>query len=240
MATEIVLSRFLPPEVQLENLRKLGHERPWTYAWRLTEADFREAEAKMPRGSDYGLSETTVIQLVPYLAAADGLDAVRRTFRDLWHLARFEYPEYHCDVLVDRHDNFKGLKLIEGIGHRPGLRWETIDLEANLLAKPAEVRNARSSPHAGIMAIAAFQPEAFKRVEHTILLPGYELETVLDFDFRLKGDPEPEDEIKGSVLCLSYDRGDPGLNLFSQSLGLDADETVKKSPNFNWVVPVFV
>ncbi len=236
-----VLCRYMSPADQLLMMRKLREERPWTYKWRLTEADFRQAEASMPKGGDFGLPETAVIQLVPYLDGNDTLDPVRRTFRDLWSLARSNFPEYHCDVLVDCDGTFDGLTLMPGLRHRPGLRWEIIDLEANLLGSPLAVRNIKDSPHAGVLAIAAFQPEVLKAVRHAVVISGYELRTVLDFDFRLPNDPVDHDEerrpIKGSVICLSCDRDDPGLNLFSMNLGLNADATIKKNPNFNWVVP---
>lgn len=238
-----VLCHFATPEEQLQAMRELAQKRPWTYAWGLKEADFDKAKASMPSANDFGLPESAIIQLVPYLESADGLNPVRRTFRDLWRLARTAYPEYHCTSLVDYRDTFEGLCLMPGIKHCPGLRWETIVLESNLLANPFVVRQVQSAPHAGIMAIAAFQPKVFALIKHAIVLPGYDLKTVLDYDFSLPGEKIPQDKNdlpKGSVLCLSYDNEDPGINLFSQRLHLSADEMVVKNPDFNWFVPSFV
>jgi hypothetical protein len=240
-----VLCHFASPEEQLQTMRELARERPWTYAWGLKESDFRDAENAMPGASDYGLDEKVVIQLVPYLRSGDGLNPEQRTFRDLWNLARTAYAEYHCSPLVDHDGKFSGLSLMPGAKHRPGLRWETIILETNLLANPFEVRRVQNAPHAGVMAIAAFQPKAFSRLKHCVVIPGYDIKTVLDLDFSLPGEKLEDDEPaksrpKASALCLGYDHGDPGINLFSQRMDLDADEMVKKNADFNWFVPSFV
>ena len=239
-----ILCNFAPPEKQLQDMRELSRNRPWTYAWSLKESDFDEAQASMPSGNDYGLPESAVIQLVPYLKAADGLNPIRRTFRDLWSLARTSYPEYHCSPLVDQHHEFDGLSLMPGIQHRPGLRWEIIILDTNLLANPFVTRRVQNAPHAGVMAIAAFQPNVFSRLKHSVIIPGYDIKTVLDFDFSLPGEKTQDGNSskakpKASALCLSHVEDDPGINLFSQRMDLDADEMVVKNPSFNWFVPCF-
>jgi hypothetical protein len=234
---------MISPVDQLDTFRLHGKLPLWTYyKWRIPDKELRAAEKAMAKLPNI-LPPHAVIQLVPYLPPSGDMNGIRRTFHDLWALARTRYPEYYCDQLLS-YDDFAGLKLLDGIKHEPGLRWEVIDLQANLDADPLAVRNKRS-PHAGIMAIAAFQPEAIKKVPYRILLAGYDSRSVLDHDFTDPRDHSEETErerkqAKGVIPCLTFDRDDPGLNLTGFPACICQDTKLKVSNKTSWVIPAFV
>ena len=232
----------ISPKDQLDLFATWGKLPPWTYKWRLQDMDLRTPEKAMAKLPEI-LPPHAVIQLVPYLPPSGDMDGARRTFHDLWALARTRYPEYYCDQFLGD-DDFAGLKLLGGIKHEPGLRWEVIDLQANLDADPLSVRNKRS-PHAGVMAIAAFQPEAIKQVPYRILLAGYDSRSVLDHDFTDPRDHSEEIErerkrVKGAIPCLTFDRSDPGINLTALPACICQDENLKANNKTSWVIPAFV
>jgi len=247
MSNDLALkSGKIPPRIspkdQLDLFATWGKLPPWTHEWNLQDMNLRAAEKAIAKLPDI-LPPHAVIQLVPYLPPAEGMDGVRRTFHDLWAMARTRYPEYYCDQLLSD-DDFAGLKLLDGIKHQPGLRWEVIDLQANLDADPLAVRNKRS-PHAGIMAIAAFQPQALKQVLYRILLAGYDSRSILDHDFTDPRDHSEETErerkrVKGAIPCLTFDRDDPGLNLTGFPARICQDAKLKASNKTSWVIPAFV
>lgn len=151
-----------------------------------------------------------VVTLVPYLKGKRGISGVQRTFDALWEIAASRQP-----------DSFRGprmlsgpkhLRLLAGIEHKPGLRWEVINLGANQGKAPKDVRSPATSPHAGVLATAAHHPEYVRSQNGNgvprLWLPGYQVNVDDDNDVVDGGDPWR------SVPCLSW-------NWINREVGLD-------------------
>lgn len=168
----LVHGLFLPPEKQIARVRQLRDER----GWEMPDAWLMEAEKSVPKWPDDRL---TVVTLVPYLNAKDGVSGVERTFQELWAAA---VKEQQASWRWDGYDKAGSdrLRLHKGIEHKVGLRWEVIDLGCQRNKKLMDVRSAKSSPNAGILAAAALHPQWVKSMDGDMVpyvwIPGYEVQ----------------------------------------------------------------
>ncbi|MFY9484282.1 MAG: hypothetical protein WAP74_01510 [Patescibacteria group bacterium] len=163
---QLIHGLFVPPEVQIENVRHWNEQKKWGFGKNVL-ADL----SKPPAWPDDRL---VAVVLVPYLWD------VQATFDGLWGIAasrqknHWRWPDFRSDA--------QHLRLLQGIEHKPGLRWEVMDLAANWDRKdgvsPESVRSAASSPHAGILAAAAHHPKWVQAMDGVKLphvwIPGYE------------------------------------------------------------------
>lgn len=138
--------------------------------WGIPDKAFIKAKNSIPAWPNEKL---VAVVLVPYLAD------LHLTFHELWICAENEQKDAgwrwdgYNKIGPDR------LRLLKGIKHKVGLRWEVIDLGCNRNKKPEDVRNANTSPHAGILAAAALHPNWVKSMDGDevpyVYLPGYEV-----------------------------------------------------------------
>lgn len=145
--SELIRGMFVPPKVQLSNVRRWNRERGWGF----TEADFATADAKIAHWNQL-LGGTAPLVLVPYLG---GLRGEVTTFCELCAVA---LPDQSEGIVADIEKHQIGVGLANGITHRPGLRWEVINPFAHRGEKPLEARGPNSA-HAGVLALAAHSPE---------------------------------------------------------------------------------
>lgn len=171
----LIQGMFVSPETQLANMRSWNLERGWGFI----DAYFIEAEAAL-KDMSWPSDRLTALVLVPYL------DTVQRTFDELWAVAAGIQPNnWRWEELKS---GKKNLRLLEGIEHKPGLRWEIIDLGANWDGqtgrRPVDVRDANSA-HAGVLASAAHFPKWVQSMDGVkvpyVWLPGYQV-TVPGFE----------------------------------------------------------
>lgn len=171
----LIQEMFVSPETQLANMRSWNLERGWGFI----DAYFIEAEAALANVT-WPSNRLTALVLVPYL------DTVQRTFDELWAVASGIQPNnWRWEELKS---GKKNLRLLDGIEHKPGLRWEIIDLGANwdrqTGLRPVDVRDTTSA-HAGILAAAAHFPKWVQAMDGDkvpyVWLPGYQV-TVPGFE----------------------------------------------------------
>lgn len=207
---------FNKPEDQLKRVRELNLERGWGF----TDACFIEAEKSIPKWPD---GELVAVTLVPYLKDGRGMKGAERTFQELWAVAA---KEQHAGYRWDGYDKAgpDKLRLLKGIEHTPGLRWEVIDLGCNRNEKPMVVRSPEKSPHAGILASAMLHPEWIKSMDGVnapyVWAPGYEVNVTSGAPWR-------------SVPRVYFDRDD-------RRLRLDCDWCGDGGYGSRWSVPSFV
>lgn len=159
---------FISPKDQLAKVHDWNTSRSWGF----TKKDFRDAEAALGR-QDWPSDRLTALVLVPYLAS------VGDTFEELWKVASEQQPSYRYSGELKSTPEY--LRLLDDITHKPGLRWEAIDLGANwdvnTGVRPVDVRDANSA-HAGVLASAAHSPEWVQAMDGTnvpfVWLPGYQ------------------------------------------------------------------
>lgn len=156
---------FVSVDTQIENVRRWSEEQDLGFGDEVFEA--------LPDPPAWPDDRLVPVALVPYL------QTVQATLDGLWGIAasrqksQWRWPELRSDA--------EHLRLLQGIGHQPGLRWEVIDLAANWDKKdgtsPESVRSAKS-PHAGILAAAAHHPKWVQAMDGAkvpyVWLPGYE------------------------------------------------------------------
>lgn len=162
-------SRFVSPELQVENLQRwndefdLGIPKKWF-----------EQLGVSPVAPDERL---VVVTLVPYLKGKRGVSGVQRTFDALWKITASVQPNDYRGPLMQ--SDSEHLRLLEGIEHEPGLRWEVIDLGVNKDQAPKAVRDPSNSAHAGVLATAAHHPEYVQAQNGNdvpyLWLPGYQV-----------------------------------------------------------------
>ncbi len=167
---------FTPVEAQLTRVCELNIERGWGF----TDEDFEVAEQSVPEWPD---GKLVAVVLVPYLPDGNGMGGVERTFEELWQVAAtaqeegWRWDDGYGKAGLDR------LRLLKGIEHpakdKPVLRWEVIDLGCNRNRRPVDVRDPKTSPHAGILASAMLHPEWVKAMDGDkvpyVWAPGYEV-----------------------------------------------------------------
>jgi hypothetical protein len=191
---------FTPIPAQLTRIRELSSERSWGF----TVEDFAEAERSVP---PWPAGNLVAVTLVPYLPDSNGMDGVERTFQELWQVAALLQ---HANWRWDGYDKAgpDTLRLLQGIEHpvkgKPVLRWEVIDLGCNRDRKPVDVRNPKTSPHAGILASAMLHPDWVKAMDGDkvpyVRAPGYEVNVSDEFPWQDLPD-------------LSFDRSDRRIKL---------------------------
>jgi len=178
----LVHGLFTKPEEQIEKVRKWNRE----FGWGIPDEAFAAAEKSVPAWPEEKL---VAVVLVPYLTDKTNEDetvtsGLERTFHELWARAK---SEQDANWRWDGYDKAgpDRLRLHKGIEHKVGLRWEVIDLGAQRNKKPHDVRSAKSSPHAGILAAAALHPQWVKSMDGDkvpyVWVPGYEV-TVPGFE----------------------------------------------------------
>lgn len=173
-------SLFAPVEAQLALVRKCNAEREWGF----TEEDFRHAEHNIPSWPEDRL---VAVVLVPYLTDKRNregetlMSGIQRTFLELPEVTTTEQKMDWRWRAGEADSGPDHLRLHEGIQHRPGLRWEVIDLGANWNKEdglsPEKARSPRSA-HAGILAAAALHPNWVKAMDGKnvpfVWISGYE------------------------------------------------------------------
>ncbi len=168
-ATDGRNSLFVSPTTQIGNLKRwndefdLGIPKKW----------FDQLGTPPPEPN----GRLVVVTLVPYLKGKRGVSGAQRTFDALWTIAASRQPgSYRGPRMLS---DPKHLRLLPGIEHKPGLRWEVIDLGANQGKSPADVRDPATSPHAGVLATAAHHPEYVQSQNGNdvpyLWLPGYQV-----------------------------------------------------------------
>lgn len=160
---------------QVAKIRQWNKE----FGWGFTPEDLAEAESWIgPHISDWPMDRLSAVTLVPYLPDKGKMSGVERTFQALWTVAaREQKSNWRWDGYD--HAGPERLRLLSGIKHQPGLRWEVINLGANRNCKPKDVRNAKDSPHAGILASAALHPYWVRQMDGVnipfVFVSGYEV-----------------------------------------------------------------
>ncbi len=169
--SELAPDLFVSGEQQLENVKVWSRHRDWGF----TDSDFEQAKTRLASITQPTGRLTTLV-LVPYL------DTVQWTFDELWQVAATHQPnKWRSSYLKGDSDH---LRLLEGITHQCGLRWETIELDANRGKAPADVRDQQLA-HAGLLAAAAHFPNWVQAMDgktvpyvwmagYQVSIPGYE------------------------------------------------------------------
>jgi hypothetical protein len=183
---QLIGGYFNKPADQIARVRKWNLER----GWGISDEVFAEAKKSIPKWPE---EELVAVVLVPYLADKTNEDetvtsGLERTFHELWACAK---AEQEANVRWDGYDKAgpERLRLHNGIEHPATssgvLRWEVINMGSQRNKKPGDVRSAKSSPLAGILAAAALHPEWVKSMDGDKVpyawVPGYEAST-LGFD----------------------------------------------------------
>ncbi len=212
---QLIQGYFNKPADQLARVNELRHER----GWGILDVWLIEAEKSVPT---WPKGQLQIVQLVPYLDdVKKGPKGYLRTFHELWQVAA---KQQHANWRWDGYDkaNPEKLRLLKGIEHKPGLRWEVIDLGCNRNEKPMDVRNPDLSPHAGILAAAALHPEWIKAMDGVnvpyVFVPGYEVSV-------------SDEDSWQDVPRVHFNRGDRGIELHYDWYGIDYSY---------WAVPSFV
>lgn len=160
---------------------QVSRVRQWNdeFGWGFTRDDLGKAEGWIgPHISDWPADRLIAITLVPYLPDQGEIRGMERTFHMLWRVAaRQQKGSCRWDGYNDA--GRERIQLLKGIEHQPGLRWEVIDLGVNRGKAPKDVRDPRTSPHAGILASAALHPEWVRQMDEIdipyVWAPGYEV-----------------------------------------------------------------
>jgi hypothetical protein len=168
---ERVNGPFVIPAVQIEMIRFFNHAR----RWEISERVFDQIEGCIP---DWPNEPMAAVVLVPYLPEKRGVRGHLRTFYELWNIAADRQEK---SLKWDGFDlaATNPLRLIDGIRHTPGLRWEIIQLAENRNQRATDVRTPQFTPHAGILAAAALHPQWVRAINGEdvphVLLSGYEV-----------------------------------------------------------------
>ncbi|MFZ2803856.1 MAG: hypothetical protein WA001_01400 [Patescibacteria group bacterium] len=197
----VIHGLFSTTELQLARVREWNKE----FGWGIPDEAFAAVEKSVPAWPDKNL---VAVVLVPYLADKANEDGtvttgLERTFHELWTRAK---AEQHANRRWDGYDKAGSdrLRLLKGIEHKVGLRWEVIDLGCNRNKKLMNVRNSKSSPSAGILAAAALHPNWVKSMDGDkvpyVFISGYEVQV-------------PDERPWAHVSDLSFDSDDRGIQL---------------------------
>ncbi|MFA6161317.1 MAG: hypothetical protein WC766_04015 [Patescibacteria group bacterium] len=215
---QLVHGLFTKPEAQIVRINELRHERDWG----IPDEWLNMAEKSVPKWPE---NELVSVNLVPYLHDKKDdegrimMSGLERTFHELWDVAA---KQQHASYRWDGYDKAgpDRLQLHKGV-HRVSLRWEVIDLGCNRNKKPMDVRNAKSSPHAGILAAAVLHPNWVKSMDGDkvpyVFAPGYEVQV-------------PDEKPWASV---------PYLYFGSDSRGIQLDYSWCDECSSSWAVPSF-
>lgn len=174
--TQLVHGRFTNFLEQVDRVRDWG--------WDIPDLAFAEAKKSVPAWPE---EELGAVVLVPYLADMGTEHGVtktglERTFHELWVRAKAGQGGRSWCYEGYKNNGSNGLRLLEGIKHEIGLRWEVIDFGCQRNKSPQDVRSSSSSPHAGILAAAALHPEWIRSMDGRdvpyVWIPGYEVNVV--------------------------------------------------------------
>lgn len=161
---------FTEPYGQIEAIRHWNQQ----LGWRISDEEFAKASSSVPT---WPKDELVAVTLVPYLdedppagrAGKKGRTGMERTFQELWEVATGE-----------PYDGLDRPRLLKGVKHTPGLRWEVMDLGCHRNVKPKDIRDPATSPHAGILASAALHPNWIKNMDGKnvpyVFAPGYKVD----------------------------------------------------------------
>ena len=172
----LVHGLFTRPENQIRIVRGWNKE----FGWGLPDVCFQEATQCIP---DWPEDHLVAVTLVPYLKDQTKdedveMTGLERTFQQLWARAK---AGQEASLRWDGYDKAgpDRLRLLSGIEHKPGLRWEVIDFGCQRNCKPKDVRKPEESPHAGVLASAALHPNWVKAMDGSnvpfVFAPGYEV-----------------------------------------------------------------
>lgn len=228
---------FLAGRDQFHLLEQANAKRDWGF----TEEEF-EGFSLVPRPSFLQVTDIRYVPvLVPYLPEKDGVSGPERTFRELLALAFPNLPDYYKWIWEGEDKPGIGVRLVEGIKHKPGLRWEVIDLSggpATLYAPrehqeisetvsgfnypdPTWNRAARAKmPHAGLLAAAWLHSGWLGAIVSGqvpgVWLPGYE--TWMAKGYWANGLYISSQRLDGATKpTLFQERGGHGHNIFCPS-----------------------
>jgi hypothetical protein len=172
----LVHDLFTPPKQQIEAIARWNH----AFGWGLPDRAFLKVKCAIP---NWPKDQLTALVLVPYLTDkkdhnGNAVSGIERTFHELWKCAKSRQDAgWRYEGLCETNPGY--LYLLKGARHRPGLRWEIIDLESHRNKRPCSARSAISSPHAGILAAAALHPTWIKSMDGGkvpyVWIPGYEI-----------------------------------------------------------------
>ncbi len=174
---ELVHGLFTPVAEQIARVREWNRKLGWNFS----DEAFAEVEKSIPEWPEERL---VVVVLVPYLAEKVGVDKIimtglERTFHELWERAKAEQDKSWRWIGYNKAGSDR-LRLLSGIEHKVGLRWEVIDLGSNRKKMPMYVRSSEFSPSAGILAAAALHPDWVKSMDGNkvpyVWVPGYEMQ----------------------------------------------------------------
>ncbi len=209
LLSRIFTPMFVTPEEQLEVAKQRNVEGGWGF----TDADF----IALGRPPTWPEGELCAVVLEVCLTT------VGQTFDEAWHFAKSVQPESRrWDELKS---DTKGLRLLSGIQHRRGLRWQSIDLAANWDKKdgirPRDVRDPKKSPHCAILWAASYFPQWVQAMDGLnvpyVWISGYEV--------RVSGNPQ-----WSLAPHLSWDRD-------GRKVRLNAADAGDRSQR--WAVPEF-
>lgn len=197
----LVHGLFTHPETQIVRVREWNKE----FGWGIPDEAFAEMEKSVPAWPE---DKLIAVVLVPYLADKTNADetvtsGLERTFHELWARAEAKQDANWHWGGYDKAGPDK-LRLLKGIEHKPGLRWEVIDMGCNRNQKPVNVRNPEKSPHAGVLASAMLHPQWIKSMDGEnvpyVWAPGYEVNVSGEGPWQ-------------GVPRVDFNRGDRGIRL---------------------------
>ncbi len=184
---------------QLANVRRWNRDRRWG----LPESEFAAIDLAEASHASALVVDVLAVYLPP--KAERKMDGVQWTCSELWDVASQRQPNAWC--WDERKDGPKRVRLLDGIGHRPGVRRVTLDLAANWNrrkgVRPIDVRGRRSAS-AEILAAAAHFPDWVRSMNGDsvpfVCLAGYQVSL-------------PTYEVWRHILCLSWSHFNRRINL---------------------------
>lgn len=167
---ELVHGKFTPPQEQIDMVRRWNRR----FGWGFLDGEFAAVEHTVP---EWPKKSLVAVVLVPYLPERDGKSGLERTLIELLGRATVSRgPNYRFwnDWIPRGPDR---IRLLPGVEHVPGLRWEVIDLGCNRGRSSAQVLSSQRSPHAGILAAAGLHPRWLDSMDGdmvpNVIIPGY-------------------------------------------------------------------
>lgn len=160
----LINGMFLPPDRQLELVKRLNLERGWDF----TEADFEQLGLPPMWPTDNPLAVVVLnISLVD----------VAITFETAWNCITSVQPnQWRWDKFLSGPEQ---LRLLSGKTHQRGLRWQIVNLGANTNRKPIDVRTTVTSPSSAILWMAFYSSKWVQAMDGStipyVCLPGYEV-----------------------------------------------------------------
>lgn len=160
----LIANMFLPAEHQLVLVEKLNR---W-FKWGFTDNNFLDLGPPPPWPQGNKLA--AVILDV-------SLESVSETFEKAWNRAMSVQRDGRRWAHLWFDSNH--LRLFSGQHHQRGLRWQVVDLGANIDRAPQDVRDAKTSPSSAPLWMAYFSPRWIEAMNNddvpSVWLPGYEV-----------------------------------------------------------------